>query len=209
MLLMGAGCGTPAYMTAPSAQPTAAPQAAADPAKQIAFQVAMHRLWEDHITWTRLYLVGAAENLEGTDLVAARLLKNQEDIGAAIKPYYGAEAGDKLTALLKEHITGAVAIVTAAKAKDAAKTNAAVEAWRKNGDDIATFLSSANPDNWPLQTMKDTMRGHLDITLTEAQDLLGDKYADSIKDYDAAKSHIYMMADVLAGGIIKQFPDKF
>lgn len=224
VLLMGAGCG-PSYSTtnvtpvvnapAPTTPPPGAPapvpdgQVAADPAKQIAFRLAMHRLWDDHITWTRLYIISVADGLKDKDQAAARLLKNQDDIGNAIKPYYGAEAGDKLTALLKAHITGAVTILDAAKAKDTAKLNTAVTSWRANGDEIATFLSTANPGNWPLPVMKDAMKMHLDTTLTEATDRLGGKYDQDVKDYDAVKDHIYKMADTLAGGIIKQFPGKF
>src|ERR1043165_2001103 len=84
------------------------------------FHDAMRKLWEDHITWTRLYIVSFAAGLPDTDAVAARLLKNQEDIGNAIRPVYGNDAGDKLTQLLKDHINGAVDILKAAKAGDTA-----------------------------------------------------------------------------------------
>jgi hypothetical protein len=94
-------------------------------AKQAAFQDAMRKLWEDHITWTRLFIVSAAADLPDKGPTTERLLQNQVDIGNAIKPYYGDAAGEKLTALLKEHITTAAEIVTAAKANDTAKrTNA-------------------------------------------------------------------------------------
>src|SRR5678815_2469589 len=64
----------------------------------------MRKLWEDHITWTRLYIVSAAANLPNKDATAQRLLQNQTDIGNAIKPFYGDAAGVKLTGLLKDHI---------------------------------------------------------------------------------------------------------
>lgn len=172
------------------------------------FQMSMRRLWEDHITWTRLYIISDVNNLSDKSEVAARLMKNQEDIGNAIKPYYGGAAGDQLTSLLKEHIQGAVAVLDAAEANDTAALNKAVEDWYANGDDIAAFLASANP-NWPEADLKDMMKKHLDTTLAEAQDILGNKSAASVSDYDMVKDHIYEMSDALSEGIVKQFPDKF
>src|SRR5207248_5840633 len=109
---------------------------------------AMRKLWEDHITWTRLYIISTAANLPDKDANAARLLQNQTDIGNAIKTYYGTAAGDRLTALLRDHILGAVAILDAAKANNAAQVTAASNAWYANANDIADFLSTANPINW-------------------------------------------------------------
>ena len=61
------------------------------------FRAAMRKLWEDHITWTRLYIVSAIADLPDKDATARRLLQNQTDIGNAIKPFYGDAAGTKLT----------------------------------------------------------------------------------------------------------------
>jgi len=177
--------------------------------KQIEFAKAMVRLWEDHITWTRLYIISAAEGLQDKTQTAARLMKNQEDIGNAMKPYYGDAAGDQLTALLKEHIGGAVKVIDAAKAGDQAKLDAEKKSWYENGDEIAEFLSKANPQHWPLEALKAEMKMHLDVTFKEASDRLAKKYDDDIKDYDEVKTHIYGLAATLVEGIIKQFPDKF
>ncbi|HEY0375628.1 MAG TPA: hypothetical protein VGC87_01570 [Pyrinomonadaceae bacterium] len=95
-------------------------------AKQSAFHDAMRKLWEDHITWTRVFIIDAAGDLPDKDAATQRLLQNQVDIGNAIKPYYGDAAGEKLTALLKEHITTAAEVVAAAKANDTAKCRRAV-----------------------------------------------------------------------------------
>lgn len=175
----------------------------------IDFHNAMRQLWEDHVTWTRLYIVSAAADLPDKDATAQRLLKNQEDIGSATKPYYGEDAGNRLTALLKDHILGAAELLAAAKANDKARTDAASAKWYANANDIATFLSSANPKAWPLETMKAGMKMHLDLTLDEAVARLQGRYADDIKDYDKVHEHILGLADTLSDGVMSQFPDRF
>lgn len=61
--------------------------------KKSAFHDAVRKLWEDHITWTRLYLVSALADLPDKDFTAKRLLQNQVDIGDAMKPFYENEGG--------------------------------------------------------------------------------------------------------------------
>src|SRR5512143_3037936 len=135
---------------------TAGPAAVATPApapkliSALDFHNAMRKLWEDHITWTRMYIVSAAANLPDKDQTAQRLLQNQTDIGNAIKPFYGEQAGNQLTALLRDHILGAADLIAAAQSGDQAKVQAASAKWYANADDIATFLSKANPKAWPL-----------------------------------------------------------
>jgi hypothetical protein len=174
-----------------------------------AFHDAMRKLWEDHVTWTRLAIVTFADGSAGFGATATRLLQNQTDIGDAIKPFYGNAAGDRLSALLHDHITIAVEVLQAAKAGDAAAFTAAKTRWYANADEIADFLSAANPLNWPDSVMRDSMRTHLDQTLAEAAAELGGKYQDSVTEYDAVHQHILMMADLLSSGIINQFPSAF
>ena len=174
-----------------------------------AFQDEMRKLWEDHVTWTRLAIVTFADESAGFDATAARLLKNQDDIGDAIKPFYGDAAGDQLTALLKDHIGIAVELLQAAKAGDDAAFAKANTAWYANSDDIADFLARANPRHWPQDTMRAAMKGHLDQTLAEASHELTGQYAKSVADYDEIHHHILGMADVLSTGIIRTFPHRF
>ena len=179
------------------------------PVGRAAFHDAMRKLWEDHVTWTRLYIVSAAAGLPDAQATAGRLLQNQADIGNAIKPFYGDAAGERLTALLRQHILTAADLVTAAKAGNAADVQAASTRWYANADEIADFLSGANPGNWPRETMRAAMRHHLDLTLQEAQARLGGSWAADIAAYDAIHEHILGMADLLASGIISQFPQRF
>lgn len=114
----------------------------------------MRKLWTDHAVWTRNYIVSAVAGMKDQKQVLTRLLRNQEDIGNAFKPYYGETAGNKLTELLKEHIVIAGQIVDAAKKGDQARLKKSNTEWYRNADDITEFLSSANPD-WPKPQMKE------------------------------------------------------
>ena len=174
-----------------------------------AFHDAMRKLWEDHITWTRLVIIGTFVELPDLNESTQRLLQNQVDIGNAIKPFYGEEAGNQLTALLTDHILIAAQILQAAEDGDTAALNDAIARWYANAEDIAEFLNAANPKNWPLEEMRDMMRDHLDLTLQEAVAYLGEDYAASIAAYDLVHNQALAMADMLSDGIIKQFPKKF
>jgi hypothetical protein len=174
-----------------------------------AFQDGVRRLWVDHVTWTRLFIVSFAADLPDLQATTDRLLQNQVDIGDAIKPFYGRAAGNELTGLLKAHILTAADLLAAAKAGDGEAFEDASDSWYRNARQIARFLHEANPNNWPLVEMRHMMRDHLDLTLQEAAHQLGGDYAASVRDYDAVETEILGMADMLSRGIIKQFPQKF
>ncbi|HEX2992886.1 MAG TPA: hypothetical protein VHO49_19520 [Anaerolineales bacterium] len=174
-----------------------------------AFHDDMRKLWEDHITWTRLVIVSLANDLPDTQTTVERLLQNQVDIGDAIKPFYGEAAGDQLTSLLTDHIVIAADVIVAAKAGDTAAFEEAKARWYANADDIAEFLHAANPENWPLEEMREMMREHLDLTLQEAGTYLGGDFAASVAAYDDVHVQALEMADMLSDGIIRQFPSRF
>jgi|GEM_PF-180031 len=176
---------------------------------QLVFQQTVRKLWEDHITWTRVYIIAALADLPEADTAAQRLLQNQTDIGNAIKPFYGDQAGEQLTALLKDHILIAADLLAAAKSGDTAKFEDANKRWYDNANQIAAFLNSANPNNWSLNDMQSMMKSHLDLTLQEAVARLHQDWQGDVVAYDKVHSEILQMADMLADGIIKQFPKNF
>ena len=170
-------------------------------------RAAMRKLWADHVIWTRGYIVAEALGDPSAQAASERLLKNQEDIGNAVAQYYGAEAGAKLTDLLKQHILIAVDLVGAAKGGDNAKQADADKRWHANANDIATFLSGANP-NWPKATLVDMLNQHLALTTQEAVARLQKNWAADVTAFDAIFNQSMMMADALTDGIAKQFPAK-
>jgi hypothetical protein len=168
----------------------------------------MDKLWEDHITWTRNVILCLVDETPGADQAVKRLLQNQVDIGNAIKPYYGEDAGNKLTELLKAHITISADVVNSAKTGNKTALDSANKKWYANADEISAFLSNANPA-WALADMKMMMDDHLKLTTDEAVQRIKKNYDADIVAYDKVHEEILKMSDMLADGIIKQFPEKF
>jgi hypothetical protein len=179
-----------------------------DQEKVTELRIALHDLWVEHVVWTRQYIVAAAADGADTSFAAERLLHNQDQIGDAIKPFYGDEAGEQLTELLKDHILIAVDLLEAAKAGDAEAVEEIEEKWYNNGEDIATFLSEANP-NWAEEDMVDMINEHLALTKTEAVSRLTADYATDVETFDALYVHAVSMADEFTRGIVEQFEEQF
>jgi hypothetical protein len=111
--------------------------------------------------------VAAIAATQDAQVAAARLLKNQEHLGNAIVPFYGQDAGNGLTELLKQHILIAVDLVAAAKAGQQEQFQAHDQRWTQNARDIAAFLARANP-NWSAHDLADLLNVHLTLTKKEA-----------------------------------------
>jgi hypothetical protein len=169
----------------------------------------MRRLWEDHITWTRLAIISLTTDSADTEATVGRLLKNQTDIGDAVKPFYGEAAGNELTRQLRLHILIAADVVADARASDQAKLADAQARWLANADDIAAVLNSVNPKYWKLATMKAEMHKHLDLTTQEAVARLQADWSADVAAYDQIHEHILHMSDLLSRGLVKQFPNRF
>src|SRR5262249_45820160 len=66
------------------------------------------RLWEDHITWTRVVIISVldARPAAETDAYVTRLLQNPQDMADALRPFYGS-AADAFWNLFKDHLVQA------------------------------------------------------------------------------------------------------
>ena len=196
--------------TMPVSQPGATQSVAINQNQKIlALNQALRKLWAEHMQYTYLTVDSFFHNQKSLQANLDRLLQNQKDIGAAIVPYYGQAAGDKLTSLLITHINQAVPVLKAAQTGDKTALDKALADWYANAEEIAVFLSSANPKNWPESVTKQMLRKHIDTTIPYAVDLLKGNYAQALKDYDIAFQHMMELADALTTGIVNQFPDKF
>jgi hypothetical protein len=156
-----------------------------------------------------MVIVDFAAGLPDLPTAEARLLRNQRDIGNAIKPFYGRAAGNRLTSLLRTRILEAVPVLRAAKAGDATGLKRALDAWYANANRIAAFLTRANPRNWPLRMTRAMMKQHLALTTKEAAARLQGKWAADVAAYDQVHAEILKMSAMLSTGIIRQFPARF
>jgi hypothetical protein len=178
------------------------------PVKMAALRCSLKKLWEEHITYTRNYIISAVNNLEDIHAVAARLMKNQEDIGNAFRPYYGKEVSNKVTLLLKDHIKIATEVVKNAKERNKTELEISDKKWHENADAIATALAGINP-HWKKEELKDLLYKHLKCTAGEATSRIDRNWKKDIDNYDEGHEHMLKFSDVLAFGIIEQFPDQF
>lgn len=168
----------------------------------------MRLLWEQHVYWTRLAISGIVFHSPDSEASQERLLRNPEDFAVTLTPFYGKAAAAKFASLLREHLTIAAELVTAAaegKSKEAAD---AEKRWYDNADKIAEFLSGINP-YWTMQEWKEMLYRHLDMTKQEAVDFISGDYAASVTVFDQIEQEALEMADYMTEGIVRQFPFLF
>jgi hypothetical protein len=142
--------------TAPKRTATATPRSTPGAAVgRMAFHDRMRELWSDHIVYTRNFIVSATAGVGDTTEVLQRLLRNQDEIGEAIKPYYGDAAGSQLASLLRNHIQLAGKALVAAKG-----TSTAMHTGMSMPDSSGQYVASQYGQN----RMGDTVTARSDTT---------------------------------------------
>lgn len=165
-------------------------------------------LWEQHVYWTRMVILGIVFDLPGTDATTARLLRNPKDFESALRPFYGEEIAAKFAELFTSHLVIAAELVKAAKAGDSTAAADAEKRWYINADQIAAFLGGINP-YWSVKEWQKMLHDHLAMTKTEAVALLTQKYEDSIHVFENIELEALAMADMMTQGIVRQFSRYF
>jgi hypothetical protein len=139
---------------------------------------------------------------------AAALDANSVDISKAIGSVYGQGAGDAFLPLWRRHIGFVVDYTVGVATKDTPKQDKAVADLVQYTQDFGAFLASANP-NLPKDVVAELVKTHV-LTLKDVID--AQAAGDQPKAFMATRTayaHMGMIADPLAGAIVKQFPDRF
>ena len=169
----------------------------------------MRDLWVGHIFWVRNVVVDTLAGSKNSAAAAEKeVVANAKQIAAAIEPYYGKAASDKLFELLAGHYGAVKEYLEASVAGSKTKQDVALKNLTGNATEIAKFLSSANP-HLPFETLNGLLLAHGGHHVQEIEQLKSKQYAQEAQTWEAMKKHMYVIADALAEAIAKQFAAKF
>lgn len=172
--------------------------------KQIELINTFRKLWEQHVMWTRSFVISSAANLGDLEPVVRRLLRNPTDFAKALSKYYGGDKAKKFENLLTQHLLIAGNIVNAAKAGNTDTVNEERKKWYVNADQLAEFLASINP-YWNRQEWQMMLYDHLKLLEVQVTERLTGQFAKDVAQYDIIEDQALMMGDLMANGIKKQF----
>ena len=175
---------------------------------ELDIRLAMRKLWEDHVIWGRCYIISVAADLNDRNATVHRVRANHEDIGEALKPFYGEDVTKTLKVLLLEHTNRAAPVIKALKAGNSLLAKDAERHWYENADQLSTFLSSINP-YWPEKQTQRLFYKHLRLSRNEAEHRFSGDFAGDIVQFDEAVLQIIELADLFSDGIVRQFRDRF
>lgn len=161
-------------------------------------------LWQQHVYWTRMVILGIAFTLPDLEPAIQRLLRNPNDFVRLFSPLYGTETADEFGRLLKGHLLIAAELVRAVKAGDSESAAFQEKMWYKNADDIVHFLNQTNPC-WSVDFMRSIWYRHLALTKQEAVATVNKNSTKSIKKFNQIEQTALMLADDFSSGVICQF----
>jgi hypothetical protein len=177
--------------------------------KATELRLAMRNLWEDHIFWVRnVVLTTKLGDTAAAKVEEEQVVKDAREIANAVIPYYGKDAGNKLFNLLAAHYGAVKDCMNAVYSGNKEAKNVAMDKMNKNADEIATFLSSANP-NWPKAALLSALAAHAGYHMAEIDAINAKDFPSEAKTWGAMKAQVDGIADTLTEGLVKQFPQKF
>lgn len=172
-------------------------------------KAAQRDLWIGHVFWVRNVVDARFEgNANEAKVAEQQVVANAKAIAASIEPFYGKAASEKLFALLAGHWGAISDYLDATRANSKAGQDAAFKQLVANADEIAVFLGGANP-NLPVDVLKGLLMAHGSHHVQQIQQYQAGQFDLEAQTWATMKDHMYVIADALAGGIAKQFPEKF
>jgi len=204
-LSFAAAASTPAY-AAEHADHAVAGAASATSAPKL--HAALRELWLGHVEHTRAYAmaVKAGDPMAATK-AADDVVANAKQIANAVGGFYGADAGKQMLTLLAGHWGGVKALTDARHAGDTAAADKAMNDLTANANEIAKFLSGANP-YLPDDAVRSLLLGHVAHHSEQISEIMSGDMKAEATTWTAMKAHMNTIADALADGITRQFPDK-
>jgi hypothetical protein len=163
----------------------------------------------EHMDLVYTAVSSALQGTKSADADKSQLIQNGHTIGAAVGSVYGKEAEATFDKVWDIHLTEFVNYaVASSKGDETAKQTALSKIDSQYTHPLAAYLAKANP-NLPEEALYSGLKEHVDMTAVMIDD-------EAKGDYTAAESqramgvkHLEGLMTTLAGGIVKQYPDKF
>jgi hypothetical protein len=166
-------------------------------------------LWVGHIFWIRnVSFATLNKNDAAAKTAEQQVFTNARSIAGTIEPFYGAGAKDSFFKLLAGHYGAVKAYLVATADGNATAQATATESITSNAEDIAVFLSKANP-YLPKDTLYGVLLAHAAHHIQQILELKDRKYDSEARAWEDMKNHVYQVADATADALAKQFPEAF
>jgi hypothetical protein len=181
----------------------------ANPAHVADTKAAMRDLWTGHIFWIRnVVLDNAVHNPAAREAAEQEVVVNAKKIAATITPFYGEKASEKLFSLLADHYAAVKEYSEATVAGNKPEQDAALTHLATNADEIAAFLSGANP-HLPKDTVRGLIAAHGAHHVLQINQFDQKDYVHEGETWEVMKQHVYVIADALTAALAMQFPNTF
>ena len=203
LALMGFGLSQPGIAAAP------ATHASPDRTAVLETKMALRDLWVEHVFWIRSYVMAThAHDPVQSKVAEQEVVSNAKALAATITPFYGQAASDKLFDLLAGHWGAVRDYNTATLAHSKADQDKATAKIIANAHEIAKFLSGANP-NLPEDAVFGLLSSHGGHHISQIDEVGARISRRGARPGHAMRHHMLVIADAIADGIAKQFPDRF
>ena len=168
----------------------------------------MRKLCENHSNGMRNILFCLIDDLPGKAEAMQNLLENRLEIGNSIKPYYGDLIGNIFSEYLRLHIMLSIEAIKAIKKQDHEIIEAIDKRWKDNADELAIFMSKANP-KWNLEDLKIMLGQYVELSQEQILHRFARNYEGDVIAYEKLHSALLHISDFVSSGIALQFPKRF
>ena len=169
----------------------------------------MRNLWAGHIFWIRNVVLDNAIGIpEARNIAEQEVVNNAKQIASTLSPFYGELASENLFTLLADHYGAITEYADATVVGNTLQQEVALAHLSSNADNIAAFLSGANP-----YLSKDGVRGliaaHGSHHVAQIIQLQEHDYSSEAQTWKVMRKHADVIADTLTTALAQQFPAKF
>jgi len=161
-------------------------------------------LWQEHIIWTRSFIVSTVSGLNDLEFVTNRLLRNPTDFANVLKLYYGVENAKIFEKLFSEHLKLAASLINNLLKGNMEAAEHERRNWYKNADEILDFLNKLSP-YMSIKKFQTLFYHHLKAVEDSFHFRFTDHYGQEIINFDVMQSEAMKMADIMSNAILDQF----